>query len=362
MQAYSQVRGMFAIVKASFLGQLRSPMSLVFGFIFPFLFILIFGNSNRTMPAVRVAFDPKTDTSSQLYKAIVGFPSIITIKDTGDALQDKLIKGRVTAILQLQRSDSGQYRINIQSSTAGQDRIGLLRSILEGMIKKADRDQFPNNPTVAQLNLLPTIQGRIYRDIDFVLPGQLGFSLLAAGLFGVAFLFFNLRETLVLKRLNATPLKRSYIILGETLARVFFQMIIVTIIIAVGRYAFHFTLVHGLVTYAEMMVLSFLGLVVFMGFGFFISGVAKSINTIPAITNLLGFPQFMLAGTFFPTTNLPEWLQWVSKILPLTYLNDAMRKVAFEGVHLSGCLTEIGILALWGLVIYTVAIKVFKWE
>lgn len=362
MQEYSQLKGMFAIVKASFLGQLRSPMSLVFGFVFPFLFILIFGNSSRTMPAVRVAFDKTTDTTSPMYKAIVAYPSIITIKDTGEVLQDNLTKGRVTAILQLQQADSGQYRINIQSSTAGQDRIGFLNAILDGLIKNMDMAKYRDRPTVAKLNFLPVTQGRIYRDIDFVLPGQLGFSLLAAGLFGVAFLFFNLRETLVLKRLNATPLKRSYIILGETLARVLFQMTIVTIIIAIGRYAFHFTLVHGLVTYAEMMVLSFLGLVVFMGFGFFISGVSKSINTIPAITNLLGFPQFMLAGTFFPTTNLPEWLQWISKILPLTYLNDAMRKVAFEGAHLSGCLTEIGVLALWGLVIYTVAIKVFKWE
>jgi len=66
------------------------------------------------------------------------------------------------------------------------------------------------------------IPGRIYREIDFILPGQLGFSLLSAGVFGVAFLFFNLRQHLVLKRFFATPIRRSYIVLGEAISRVIF--------------------------------------------------------------------------------------------------------------------------------------------
>lgn len=353
---------MLAVIKASLKGQLRSPMSLVFGFFFPFLFILIFGTSNRSMPAVKVAFSQKTDTTLALYKAIVSFPSIITIKDTGNSLQDQFIRGRITAIIDITGGTAGPQKLNISSTTASADRIGLLRSILESVIKKADEQVFPGRPSVAELTFAPVQTGRIYRDIDFVLPGQLGFSLLAAGLFGVAFLFFNLRETLVLKRMNATPLKRINIILGETLARVIFQMIITAAIILIGRYLFKFTLVNGWITFAELMVLSFIGLVVFMGFGFFISGFAKSINTIPAMTNMLGFPQFMLAGTFFPTNNLPHWLQLVSKVLPLTYLNNGLRKIAFEGAHLTDCLTELGMLGLWGIIIYAVAVKLFKWE
>ena len=48
--------------------------------------------------------------------------------------------------------------------------------------------------------------------------------------------------------------------------------------------------------------------------------------------------------------------------IALTHLNDAMRKVAFEGAHLSDCGTQIGILAIWGVIVYAVAIKVFRWE
>ncbi len=95
--------------------------------------------------------------------------------------------------------------------------------------------------------------------IDFILPGMLGFSLLGAAVFGVAFVFFNLRQTLVLKRFYATPINRKNIVFGEALSRVCFQMMTSIVIILAGHYFFHFTLVNGFMTFLEMMVLSFIG-------------------------------------------------------------------------------------------------------
>lgn len=111
-----------------------------------------------------------------------------------------------------------------------------------------------------------------------------------------------------------------------------------------------------------MMVLSFLGLLVFMGFGYIISGLAKNDSSIPPFANLITMPQFLLGGTFFSIEVFPKWLQPISKALPLTHLNTAMRKVAFEGQNLWEVKTEIGILLLWGIAVYFVAVKVFKWE
>jgi ABC-2 type transport system permease protein len=70
----------------------------------------------------------------------------------------------------------------------------------------------------------------------------------------------------------------------------------------------------------------------------------------------------LLAGTFFPIDNFPGWLQPFCKILPLTHLNDAMRNVAFEGAHLADCGKQLGILAIWAVVGYALAVKTFKWE
>jgi ABC-2 type transport system permease protein len=99
-----------------------------------------------------------------------------------------------------------------------------------------------------------------------------------------------------------------------------------------------------------------------MGFGFIISGVAKNESSIPPFANLITLPQFLLAGTFFSIDVFPSWLQPICRVLPLTYFNNAMRKIAFEGAHLTDTLPELGVIALWGVLVYAVAIKVFKWE
>ncbi|HEX4849648.1 MAG TPA: ABC transporter permease, partial [Puia sp.] len=105
-----------------------------------------------------------------------------------------------------------------------------------------------------------------------------------------------------------------------------------------------------------------IGLVIFMGFGFIVSSVSKNESSIPPFANLITLPQFLLGGTFFSTEAFPDWLQKVCEILPLKQLNDAMRNVAFEGAHLSDCTKQLGILAIWGVVVYFIAIKVFRWE
>lgn len=361
---------MLAITKASLIAQFKSPSALVFGFLFPLFFILIFGSGGGGVPGVAIALDKNADTSNSVYNALKMVPNIAirqyeNTKADEAKKQDDLLKGRITAILNIQpdKIDSiKKYAITILSSKASQERVGLLDVMLTGVVSRVDK--FMNNkiPTIATVKKLDPIGDRVYRRIDFILPGQLGFSLLSAGLFGISFLFFSLRETLVLKRFNATPLSRPYIIIGEALARVVFQFVILSIIIIIGKYAFGFTLIHGLQTFLEMMFICFIGLFVFMGFGFVISGVSKNINAVPAITNAIGFPQFMLSGTFFPYEGLPKFLHPIAKALPLTHVNDALRKISFEGLHLTDCWKQLGILGIWGIVVYIVAIKVFRWE
>ena len=111
-----------------------------------------------------------------------------------------------------------------------------------------------------------------------------------------------------------------------------------------------------------MLLLSALGLIVFMGFGFVVSGLAKNESLIPPLANVITLPQFLLSGTFFGIENFPEWLQPVCRVLPLTHLNSALRLVAFEGAGFEAILFPIGVLIAWGFLIYALAIRVFRWE
>jgi ABC-2 type transport system permease protein len=366
-QPYSQLKAMMAITKASLKGVFRSPSAVIFSFVFPLIFILVFGfigSSGRV--SVRVAFDPASDTSNKVYKGLNSISELSVMKKDSAELIKDLEKGRISAIISLKKDPDTTKPVHVQLKTSeavNPQNIQVLRSIIEGRIKGMNEASFPNTPSVAVIsNEVVKIEGRPYRTIDFILPGQLGFSLLSAGVFGVAFIFFSLRQTLVLKRFFATPIKRQYIVLGEALSRVLFGLITAVVILIIGHYAFNFTLVNGWVTFFELLVLSFLGLLVFMGFGFIVSGLAKNESVIPPFANLLTLPQFLIGGTFFSTDVFPGWLKAIADIMPLKHLNDAMRNVAFEGAHLNNCLKQIGILSLWGVVVYVIAIKVFRWE
>jgi ABC-2 type transport system permease protein len=364
---YNQLRAMLAISRASLSAIFRSPSAVIFSFAFPLIFILVFGFiGGGGKIAFKISIDKNSDTINPVYAALKSVPGITIVNKNERETKEDLEKGRLIAVINIQKNQAQTppYIIYLKSSeSVNPQDLQVLQSILNSIISNINRKVFPQSPSYAEINQdIRKIPGRSYRTIDFILPGQLGFSLLSAGVFGVAFLFFNLRQQLVLKRFFATPIRRSYIILGEALSRVIFQLITAIVIIGLGHFAFNYTLVNGFVTFLEIMVLSFIALVIFMGFGFVVSGLAKNESSIPPFANLFTMPQFLLAGTFFSIDVFPSWLQPICRILPLTHFNDAMRKIAFEGAHLGDCLPQIGVLLIWGVAIYALAIKVFKWE
>ena len=348
---------MLAITKASLKAIFRSPSAVIFSFVFPFIFILVFGfvGGNGGVPVYKIAISKGCDTSNALFDSIKASKRIKIVQfDDTNALRTSLLKGKIACVLNISKTGAAvpAYEYSIKTTTAS-------------INNTISNNSFADRPTYSKPDFdyaRDVEKVREYSTIDFILPGQLGFSLLSSGVFGVAFMFFSLRNTLVLKRFFATPISRTYIVLGEGLARVIFQMLTAIVIILAGRFLFGFTLVNGFLTLMDMLFLSFIGLIVFMGFGFIVSGLAKSESTIPPFANLITLPQFLLGGTFFSVEAFPRWLQPISKALPLTHLNTAMRAVAFEGQSLWDVKNEIGILLLWGVIVYAVAIKVFKWE
>ncbi len=367
MQKYSQLIAMLAITRAGLKAIFRSPSAVVFSFVFPFIFILVFGfiGDGGSVPVYKIAVDASSDTTNAFYDSVKGSSrfKIVRFKNEKE-LRSNLVKGRIAGILKITKTniEAPAYTYNINSTTASNDKWPQVMPLLESINNTISNAKFPLRQSFAAVTKPQIEQLRPYRTIDFILPGQLGFSLLSSGVFGVAFMFFGLRNTLVLKRFFATPIQRMYIILGEGLARVIFQMITAVVILLVGHFLFKFTLVNGIQTFLELLVLSFIGLIVFMGFGFIVSGLAKTDSTIPPFANLITLPQFLLGGTFFTIDAFPKWLQPISRALPLTHLNTAMRAVAFEGQNLWDVRNEIGILFIWGVIVYAVAIKVFKWE
>ena len=373
---YSNTRATLAIAKASFRSILRSPSAVVFSLVFPLIFIVVFANIGGSGVTVDVGVTKTCDTTNPVYQILKKNQLINLIKNQSASEMDKnLSKGSLDAILDIKRNGSSNwptspmpaapaikppFSINVQYTKAS-SKGAILKSALNNILFQVSMVMNMDAPQLAEVDET-TIQGREYKYIDFILPGMLGFSLLSSGVFGTAFVFLSLRLTLVIKRFFATPVKRYSIVLGEALARIVFALLGALFIIAIGHYAFGFTLIHGFVTVLNMLLLSAIGLIIFMGFGFIISGVAKNESSVPPFSNIITLPQFLLSGTFFSTTAFPAWLQSISRVLPLTHLNEAMRKVAFEGAFLTDVSHQLLILGFWFVGVYVVAVKTFKWE
>ncbi len=367
---YNQSKALGAITKASFLASLKNPQSFVFSLLFPLVFVFIFGAfSGNNLTRFNLALSPKCDTTNILFKTIISQPFIV-IKSFPDTIEmrKELEKGKLVGILDIESQvshDSTQalphFNLTIKSTSASSLDMMQLIPLLENLSDKLEKRISGNKAALVTVKQ-DIYNVRLYKTIDFVLPGQIGFSLLFSTLFGIAFTFFNLREQLVLKRFYATPVNKLNILLGIGFSRIFFQLINVLVLITVGHFFIGFTLAHGFITFLEMVGLSIFLLLMLMGVGLIFSSIVKNDTMIPLMINIFSLPQMLLSGTFFSISVFPEWLQTCCKILPLTHFNLAMRKISFEGASIFECWQNIGALGLWTLLIYFIVWKVFKWE
>lgn len=356
---------MMAITKGSLKSILRNPSSVIFSLVFPMIFIVVFGFLGSGHSAFDVAITKNSNRDNPIFQKLLQVSNFrISDGEPDEIINTRLEKGELDAVLDIKKNPDGvmpQYIVEVKTNKATPEKSNLCKLILVHVIDKVNIKELKPEASLVEIKETE-VQGRLFKTIDFILPGQLGFSILSAGVFGTSFVLILLRETLVIKRFFATPINRKFIILGEALSRLIFSMSGSVIIILVGHFFFGFTLVNGVFTVLNMLAVSALGLIIFLGIGFMVSNIAKSINAVPPIANLITLPQFLLAGTFFSIDNFPAWLQPISRALPLTYLNDALRKIAFDGATIFTLPKEMLILCAWGVVVYFFAIKFFKWE
>ena len=365
--SYNQWKASRAVARASLISMLRSPTAVVFSLLFPIIFIVVFGSMvDNGGGRIRVAFTGDCDTVNIIYKVVSGLKIIRPQAGlTPEAMHTALEKGQITAIIRISNDAPGSilphFMIQLTTAHAASDKFALLQTVIEEAIHRINDRIFTKNLNTGTITVV-TIPGRSYHQIDFILPGQLGFSLLMAGVFSSAFLFFNLRQGFVLKRIFATPIHRTWLILGELISRLLFQVIGFVVMVALGHFAFQFTLVNGFMTFLEMLGFSLLGLLIFMGTGFIISSLIHDEGSLAPVANTVTLPQILLCGLFFSIESYPHWLQMICNMLPLTMLVNGLRKIAFEGTHIWQMPDILAGLAAWTIVIGFITIRVFRWE
>ena len=178
------------------------------------------------------------------------------------------------------------------------------------------------------------------------------------GLFGVAFGFVQLKRTGALRRLFATPTSPSYFLSAQVLSRLIIGIAQVAILFAVGIW-------FGLQmfgSYMTLLVVVIIGSAIFLAIGFAIAGWAKNEDQAAPVANLISLPMMFLSGVFFPRDAMPDFLAAITAFLPLTYVIEALRAIVNQGADLWSLGPEMLGMAVWVVITFVIAIRLFRWE
>jgi ABC-type multidrug transport system permease subunit len=197
------------------------------------------------------------------------------------------------------------------------------------------------------------------RYIDFLIPGLLGMNLMGGGLWGIGFVIVDMRVRKLLKRMVATPMRKSDFLLAMMGSRIVFMLPEVALLLLSGVLLFHVVVKGGLLA---ILTVSIVGAVSFAGLGLFVACRAQKIETVSGLMNVVMLPMWMLSGIFFSSERFPDALQPVIKALPLTMLIDALRAVILEGAALPSQAVRLAGLVLWGGVSFVLALRFFRWN
>jgi ABC-2 type transport system permease protein len=176
---------------------------------------------------------------------------------------------------------------------------------------------------------------------------------------GVAGQIAAWRESGILRRLQSTTLKASTFIAAQITARLVLNGLQAVIVLLVGSLIFG-TQVNG--SWALLLMFVILGTLAFMAIGFIIAGLAKTPESAGPIAGFISFPMMFIGGVFFPTQNMPGFLQPIVKLLPISHLSNALRQIMNVGTGLAGLWSEALLLGGWLIVAFIIASFTFKWE
>lgn len=359
-----------ALAKASMKRFWRDPTALFFTIFFPLIFLLIFGaifGGDGGSFNSKVAFFSESDTkfASDFVQQAEDDPSfdIEEFESYEDAVES-LTRSQIDAILQLPEGfgevgESGVPRgqMNVQFLESRSDDTQALLAVLNGVFTGINQGIDPYDPpftVTAEPLSKASLDG-----LDYLVSGILGFAIMGLAIFGMANGFASDKKTGAIARLRAAPIKAHHIVLSTALVYIVLGFVSVFLLIVAAMLVYDFDMVGDWISF---ILFTAIGTVSLFGFGLIIGGWAKNDKQAAPIAQLVAFPMMFLSGVFFPVFLMPEWLQNISKFIPLTPVNEGLRLITSEGFTIFDLGSEIAFLVGWGILTYAIAFRVFRWE
>ena len=191
---------------------------------------------------------------------------------------------------------------------------------------------------------------------DFLAPGIVGLALLTFSTIGLASSLARYREEGVLRRVRATPLP-PWRFFGSLVGSYVLLAVVQIVLLVLFATAMGADVLQGVLGLA---LFALLGHLVFLNLGVVVAGLVQGRNAVEGAANAITFPMMFLSGSFFPTSALPELVQRLVELLPLTHMLRAMRAVSLDGASVWSQAPELGVLLAWVALSALLARAVFR--
>jgi ABC-type multidrug transport system permease subunit len=326
---------------------LREPEALFWVFAFPIILALALGLAfkSRGPQVVRVAVEegPGGEELHRMLDSAAGIEAILLREDEA---YNRLRTGKVALSIA-----AGEPLVVRYDSTRSES--NLARLVVDNAVQRASG----RGDVLEIRGQGVTEPGSRY--IDFLIPGLIGMNIMGTGLWGVGYGIVLQRNRKLIKRLLASPMRKSQYMLSHVLARLVFLVGEVGAVLLFGRWIFGVPIRGSLLSIALIV---FLGAMTFSGMGLLVASRARTIEGVSGLMNLVMVPMWIFSGIFFAYSNFPAVLHPFILAIPLTALNDALRTVMLDGASLFAVSGLLAIVAAWGLGCFGVALRVFRWE
>jgi len=184
-------------------------------------------------------------------------------------------------------------------------------------------------------------------------------AMMVTGIMHTGIGFVEEREKGIYRRLSLTPLQPSAILGGQLLHRYGLILVQTGLLFAIGGLGFG-ARISGNLGWIWLVVT--IGSLCFLSIGFLLAGFVQTARAANGIATAVFFLFLMLGGIFFPSDMMPGFLATVSRALPSTLVNTALREVMIQGRGPAAIWRELAAVGGWFLVSFVVAIKLFRWE
>lgn len=349
----------------------RDRLALFFSVGFPLIFLFVFGSLNSGSGDVSFRIALINQSNSSFAKQFVdqanksGIFKIDDKANTLDQAKELMAKSQLDATILLPKTfgevatgkqiPEGEAQViytqnNAQSGTA-------LASVLTTQFKAINDKLVPSETPFTVKS--EQLNQKSLSSFDYTFAGLLGFAIIGMGIFGPINVFPELKKMGILRRLSTTPLKVWQYFLSTMIGQAIIGLIALSIMFIVAILVFHLKIVGN---WFELALFLVLGIITILGIGLALGGWAKNERQAAPLSNIIVFPMMFLSGTFFPRFLMPEWLQNLSGLLPLTPVIDGIRLIATEGKHLWEIAPQLGLMGVWMVIIYLIAFRVFRWE